>query len=56
MSNGNATEESYKKLNELEMSSPLPDGGPSMISEDSNSGGSIGSLAGGHADDGRPGD
>src|SRR3984957_20003752 len=26
------TEESYKKLNELEMSSPLPDGGPSMTS------------------------
>jgi uncharacterized protein (DUF1501 family) len=38
------TEESYKKLNELEMSSPLPDGGPSM---DENSGGSISSLAAG---------
>jgi uncharacterized protein (DUF1501 family) len=39
------TEESYKKLNELEMSSPAPDGGPSMIEE--NSGGSISSLAAG---------
>jgi uncharacterized protein (DUF1501 family) len=38
------TEESYIKLNELEMSSPLPDGGPSM---DENSGGSISSLAAG---------
>jgi uncharacterized protein (DUF1501 family) len=40
------TEESYKKLNELEMSSPLPDGGPSMT-PDENSGGSISSLAAG---------
>ena len=39
MSNGAATEESYKKLNELEMSSAMPD--------DKNSGGSIGSLAAG---------
>jgi uncharacterized protein (DUF1501 family) len=46
ISNGSATEESYKKLNELEMSSPLPDGGPTMISEE-NSGGSISSLAAG---------
>jgi uncharacterized protein (DUF1501 family) len=38
MANGAATEESYKKLNELEMSSPAPD---------ENSGGSIGSLAAG---------
>jgi uncharacterized protein (DUF1501 family) len=38
MSNGGATEESYKKLNELEMSSPTPD---------ENSGGSISSLAAG---------
>jgi uncharacterized protein (DUF1501 family) len=38
------TEESYKKLNELEMSSPAPDGGPGM---DENSGGSISSLAAG---------
>jgi uncharacterized protein (DUF1501 family) len=40
------TEESYKKLNELEMSSPTPDGGPGMTPDD-NSGGSIGSLAAG---------
>ena len=46
ISNGSATEESYKKLNELEMSSPLPDGGPTLISEE-NSGGSISSLAAG---------
>ena len=38
MSNGSATEESYKKLNDLEMSSPAPD---------ENSGGTIGSLAAG---------
>jgi uncharacterized protein (DUF1501 family) len=43
-----ATEESYKKLNELEMSSPLPDGGPSMTPDDNaNSGGSIASLPAG---------
>jgi uncharacterized protein (DUF1501 family) len=52
MANGNATEESYKKLNELEMSSPLPDGGPSMTAEDgsgenANSGGSIATLPAG---------
>jgi uncharacterized protein (DUF1501 family) len=41
------TEESYKKLNELEMSSPTPDGGPTMVTEENNSGGSIGSLAAG---------
>jgi uncharacterized protein (DUF1501 family) len=43
------TEESYKKLNELnelEMSAPAPDGGPSMTPDD-NSGGSISSLAAG---------
>jgi uncharacterized protein (DUF1501 family) len=38
MANGQATEESYKKLNEVEMSGPAPD---------ENSGGSIGSLAAG---------
>jgi uncharacterized protein (DUF1501 family) len=53
MSNGGETEESYKKLNELEMSSPAPDGGPSMTSDDgsgavaANSGGSIGMLPAG---------
>ena len=48
MANGAATEESYKKLNELEMSSPLPDGGPSMAAEDNaNSGGSIAMLPAG---------
>jgi uncharacterized protein (DUF1501 family) len=41
-----ATEESYKKLNELEMSSPLPDGGPTMAPEE-NSGGSIAMLPAG---------
>lgn len=46
IANGNATEESYKKLNELEMS------GPGMTPDDSagdmqNSGGSIGSLPAG---------
>jgi uncharacterized protein (DUF1501 family) len=46
MANGDATEESYKKLNELEMSSPLPDGGPSMTPEE-NSGGSIAMLPAG---------
>lgn len=39
MANGAATEESYKKLNEMAMSSSAPD--------DLNSGGSIGSLAAG---------
>jgi uncharacterized protein (DUF1501 family) len=38
IANGNGTEESYKKLNELEMSSPAPD---------ENSGGSIGMLPAG---------
>lgn len=48
MANGTATEESYKKLNELEMSSALPDGGPGMASDDtSNSGDSIGMLPAG---------
>ena len=50
MANGTATEESYKKLNELEMSSPQPDGGPSMMDTSgdmSNSGGSIASLPAG---------
>ena len=46
------TEESYKKLNELnelETSGPAPDGGPSMTmtTDDNNSGGSISSLAAG---------
>jgi uncharacterized protein (DUF1501 family) len=50
--NGAATEESYKKLNELEMSSPQPDGGPSMTPDEHsgdtpNSGGSIGMLPAG---------
>jgi uncharacterized protein (DUF1501 family) len=49
---GNGTEESYKKLNELEMSAPLPDGGTNMMSDGSsgdmlNSGGSIASLPAG---------
>jgi uncharacterized protein (DUF1501 family) len=44
MANGNGTEESYKKLNELEMSAPLPDGGPTV---DENSGGSIAMLPAG---------
>ena len=53
MSNGGETEESYKKLNELEMSSPAPDGGPSMTADDgsgavaANSGGSIAMLPAG---------
>jgi uncharacterized protein (DUF1501 family) len=48
MANNAATEESYKKLNELEMSSPLPDGGPAMTSDDNaNSGSSIGMLPAG---------
>jgi len=54
MSNGSATEESYKKLNELEMSAPLPDGGDmsstnSMLPDQTgnNSGGSIASLPAG---------
>jgi uncharacterized protein (DUF1501 family) len=46
MANGSATEESYKKLNELEMSSPAPDGGPDMAPNE-NSGGTISSLAAG---------
>ena len=40
------TEAAYEKLNELEMSSPLPDGGPGMTADD-NSGASIGSLPAG---------
>jgi uncharacterized protein (DUF1501 family) len=53
MSNGNATEESYKKLNELEMSSPQPDEGPNMMNtadpsaNNVNSGGSIAMLPAG---------
>ncbi|HEU6449745.1 MAG TPA: DUF1501 domain-containing protein [Verrucomicrobiae bacterium] len=49
IANGAQTEESYRKLNELEMSAPAPDGGPvmSMISDDANSGGSIASLPAG---------
>ncbi|HEU5397279.1 MAG TPA: DUF1501 domain-containing protein [Verrucomicrobiae bacterium] len=55
MANG-ATEESYKKLNELEMSAPLPDGGGDMSGSNinggpdeggSNSGGSIAMLPAG---------
>lgn len=46
MANGSATEESYKKLNELEMSSPLPDNEPAMTPDD-NSGGSIAMLPAG---------
>src|SRR5258708_37459746 len=47
MASGEATEE-YKKLNELEMSGPLPDGGPSMTpDENANSGGSIAMLPAG---------
>jgi len=45
MASGDATE-SYKKLNELEMSGPLPDGGPTMAPEE-NSGGSIAMLPAG---------
>jgi uncharacterized protein (DUF1501 family) len=44
MANGDATEESYKKLNELEMSSPLPDDGSG---DAANSGGSIAMLPAG---------
>jgi len=48
MAGNSATEESYRKLNELEMSSPLPDGGPSMTPDDNaNSGASIGTLPAG---------
>ena len=50
VANGPGTEESYKKLNELEMSSPLPDGGTSMTGNSGdmlNSGGSIASLPAG---------
>jgi len=52
MSNGSATEESYKKLNDLEVSSPLPDGGTNSMADDHsddmvNSGGSIASLPAG---------
>jgi uncharacterized protein (DUF1501 family) len=46
IANGNGTEESYKKLNELEMSAPLPDGGPAM-DDNPNSGGSIAMLPAG---------
>jgi uncharacterized protein (DUF1501 family) len=54
MANGAGTEDSYKKLNELEMSSPLPDGGGDASSHgapgqtaDDNSGGSIAMLPAG---------
>lgn len=46
MANGGATEESYKKLNDMEMSGGLSDGG-SAIPPDENSGGTISSLAAG---------
>ncbi|HEY4417424.1 MAG TPA: DUF1501 domain-containing protein [Verrucomicrobiae bacterium] len=50
-SNGGGTEESYRKLNELEMSAPAPDGGPANMTGDAgdmlNSGGSIASLPAG---------
>jgi uncharacterized protein (DUF1501 family) len=47
MASGEATE-SYKKLNELEMSGPLPDGGTGMTPDDNaNSGGSIAMLPAG---------
>jgi len=47
LTNNREAEASYQKLNELEMSSPLPDGGPSMTTPDDNSGGSIGALPAG---------
>ena len=50
VASGPGSEESYKKLNELEMSSPLPDGGGNMTDTSpdmSNSGGSIGALPAG---------
>ena len=52
MSNGNATEESYKKLNDLDMAGAMADGGTNLMSDDHandmvNSGGSIGSLPAG---------
>lgn len=51
VANGAGTEDSYKKLNDLEMSSPLPDGGPTNTMDNSgdmlNSGGSIASLPAG---------
>ncbi len=54
VSNGSATEESYKKLNDLEMAGPAPDGGPNMTmisdsatGENDNSGGSIAMLPAG---------
>jgi uncharacterized protein (DUF1501 family) len=45
IANGNSTEESYKKLNELEMSDMSPSGGD--VTFDENSGGSIGMLPAG---------
>jgi len=52
MANGGATEESYKKLNDVEMAGTMADGGTNLVSEDHsgdmlNSGGSIGSLPAG---------
>ena len=50
VANGAGTEESYKKLNELEMSSPLPDGETNTLDNSGdmlNSGGSIASLPAG---------
>ena len=50
IANGTGTEESYKKLNELEMSSPAPDGGTNTMENFGdmlNSGGSIASLPAG---------
>ncbi len=52
MSNGDATEESYKKLNDLDMAGATPDGGTNLMADDHagdmvNSGGSIGSLPAG---------
>ncbi len=47
---GPGSEESFRKLNDLENSSPLPDGGPAMMDtpgDGSNSGGSIGALPAG---------
>jgi uncharacterized protein (DUF1501 family) len=47
---GTGTEESYKKLNELEMSAPLPDSGTNLMENSGdmlNSGGSIASLPAG---------
>jgi uncharacterized protein (DUF1501 family) len=50
IANGAGTEESYKKLNELEMSNPSPDGETNLMDSSGdmlNSGGSIGALPAG---------